>query len=81
MKTQIQRAKRAEIFLGTFLDPIYALLLNNKFSRVSEKKIARQQRRYGLKKPFIREFTVKSKLAFFALTKKRRFSRPIFDPT
>ena len=33
------------------------------------------------KKTIYKGFTVKAKLAFFALIKKRRFSRPIFDPT
>ena len=33
------------------------------------------------KKTIYKGFTVKVKLAFFALIKKRRFSRPIFDPT
>ena len=52
-----------------------------KFQKYLKKKSPAYKDAIGLKKTFIRGFTVKPKLAFCALTKKRRFSRPLFDPT
>jgi len=68
----------SEKSLGTFLDPIYSLLFNNEFSRASEKKNRSPTKTLWFKKPFIRGFTVKPKLAFFALTKKKAIFKTNF---
>ena len=69
-----------EIVLGSFWGPTYQLFVNNDFQSYL-KVNGLPSMKLRLKKIIYKGFTVKAKLAFFALIKKRRFSRPIFDPT
>jgi hypothetical protein len=69
-----------KIVLTFFLGPIKYLFINNEFSMVSQKN-RQPTMTLRFKKTIYEGFTVESKLAFFGLPKKSRFSRPIFDLT